>query len=173
LVYSACAETWTGLQTQLLFTWNPVDVTRSARHSPGSLHRPRLLALPFVVLCALAYAGNVAHFVLVQHATCLEHGEVIHAGEGQAHEQPRVVAQSAAEAGVRVTQASPEATASHDAEAHCAHTFLRREGLTPPAEVLLAVEAPEVSGPAPMLQRFHPEPVARLRLAPKLSPPLS
>lgn len=148
-------------------------MTRSVRHSPGSLDRPRLLALPFVVLCALAYAGNVAHFALVQHATCLEHGEVIHASEAQAHAQPQAVEQSSTETGVRITRASPAAMASHDAEAHCAHTFLRREGLPPPAELLLPLEAPVLSGPAPMLEQIHPEPVARLRLAPKLSPPLS
>jgi hypothetical protein len=129
------------------------------------------LALPFVVLCALAYAGNVAHFTLVQHATCLEHGEAIHVGEGPEHAQ--AVEDSSSEPGVRLARASAAAMASHDAEAHCAHTFFRREGLSAPAQVLLAVEALDVSGPAPMLQQVHPEPVARLRLAPKASPPLS
>jgi hypothetical protein len=115
----------------------------------------------------------VAHFALVQHATCLEHGEVIHAGEAQAHAEPQAVEEPSTEAGARITRASPVAMASHDAEAHCAHTFLRREGVSPPAELLLPVEAPVVSGPAPMLEQVHPEPVARLRLAPKSSPPLS
>ena len=148
-------------------------MTRSERHLPGKLHRPRLLALPFVVLCALAYAGNVAHFALVQHATCLEHGEVIHVGEGEAHVQPQAVEQSSAQSGVRVTQASAEATASHGSEAHCAHTFFRREGLAPPAEVLLPLKALAIAGPAPLVAQVHAEPVARLRLAPKSSPPLS
>jgi len=148
-------------------------VTRSERHLPGKLHRPRLLALPFVVLCALAYAGNVAHFALVQHATCLEHGEVIHVGEGEAHAQPQAVEQPSARSGVRVTQASAEATASHGSEAHCAHTVLRREGLAPPAQLLLPVQALAIAGPAPLVDQLHPEPVARLRLAPKSSPPLS
>lgn len=148
-------------------------MTRSERHLPGKLHRPRLLALPFVVLCALAYVGNVAHFALVQHATCLEHGEVIHVGEGEAHAPPHAVEEASAQSGVRVTQASAEATASHDSEAHCAHTVLRREGLAPPAELLLPVEALAIAGPAPLVDQLHPEPVARLRLAPKSSPPLS
>ncbi len=144
-------------------------MTRSERHLPGSTHRPRLLALPLAVLCVLAYAGDMAHFTLVQHATCLEHGEVIHVGEGPA----RAVEHSSAGAGVRLTRASVAAVAPHDAELHCAHTFLRREGPPPPAKVLLAVEAPATLGPAPKAGQVHPEPVARLRLAPKSSPPLS
>ena len=148
-------------------------MTHSERHLPGKLHRPRLLALPFVVLCALAYAGSMAHFALVQHATCLEHGEVIHVGEGEAHAQPQAVEDSSAQSGVRITQASAKVMASHDAEAHCAHTFLRRKGLTPPVELLLPVEALAVAGPAALVDQLHAEPVARLRLAPKSSPPLS
>jgi len=140
---------------------------------PGKLHRSRLLALPFVVLCALVYAGSVAHFALVQHATCLEHGEVIHVGEGQAHAPSQAVEDSSARSGVRITRAGAAAVASHDTEAHCAHAFFRREGLPPPAELLLAREALTVSGSAPLVDQVYPEPVARLRLAPKSSPPLS
>jgi hypothetical protein len=115
----------------------------------------------------------VAHFTLVQHATCLEHGEVIHVGEDQAHAQPPAVEDTSAQSGVRLTRASTAAVASHGSEAHCAHTFFRREGLPPPTELLLPVGALAVAGPAPMVDQVHPEPVARLRLAPKLSPPLS
>jgi hypothetical protein len=160
-------------KSQPLFIWNLADVTRSDRHSPVKLHRPRLLALPFVALCVLAYAGSVAHFTLVQHARCLEHGEVIHVGESQAHAQAPTVEDSAAQKGMRLTRAGAAAVASHDAEAHCAHTFFRREGLPPPVQLLLSVEALAVAGPAPMVEQVHPEPVARLLLAPKSSPPLS
>ncbi|MDY7224849.1 hypothetical protein [Hyalangium rubrum] len=148
-------------------------MSHSNRHSPGSFHRPRLLALPLVVLCALAYLGDMAHFTLVQHTTCLEHGEVIHVGEEGLHEQPAGVVLASSDAEVSISRAGPAAMASHDAEAHCAHTFFRRETLTPAVETLLTVEALAVSSPAPMLEQVHPEPVARLRLAPKSSPPLS
>lgn len=148
-------------------------MSRSNRHEPGSIHRPRLLALPFVVLCALAYLGNVAHFTLVQHATCLEHGELVHVGEAGSHAQPAAVEASSAEFELRITKAGQVAMASHDAEAHCAHTFFRREGLTPPAETLLTVESLVVASLTPTLEQVVPEPVARLRLAPKSSPPLS
>lgn len=129
------------------------------------------MALPFVVLCAVAYLGSAAHHALVQHATCLEHGEVIHVSEGDGHTQSRVVRDSFTD--VRITQAGSAAEAPHDAEAHCAHTFFRREGLPPPAESLLTVEGPVSSDRVSVLEQASLEPVARLRLAPKSSPPLS
>lgn len=146
-------------------------MSRPDRHPPRSLHRPRLLALPLVVLCALAYLGSAAHFTLVQHTTCAEHGEVVHAGEEGLHAQPGVVPESFADS--RVDGAGSEPSVSHGVEAHCAHTFFRREGLPPPVQSLLTVEAPARSGSVLTRQAFHSEPVARLRLAPKSSPPLS
>ncbi len=142
-------------------------------HSPrGSLHRSRLLALPLVALCAVAYVGSVAHFALVQHATCLEHGEVIHAGEAEAHSgQSAAVGVSFTDQ--RVTRSGQTAMASHDAEAHCAHSSLRREGLVPPAGLLRAAEPPDTPGPVFALEQDRLEPIARLRLAPKSSPPLA
>lgn len=148
-----------------------MDVSRSDRQPQGSARRSRLLALPFVVLCAVAYVGSAAHHALVQHATCLEHGEVIHVGEASGHTQAQVVRDSFADE--RITRAAQAAPASHGAEAHCAHTFLRREGLPPPAESLLTVAGPASTDEAPTLEQISLEPVARLRLAPKSSPPLS
>jgi hypothetical protein len=129
------------------------------------------LALPFVALCAVAYLGGALHFALVQHSTCLEHGEVIHLDEVQGPAQAQQVEVSFTDE--RVTRASQGVTASHGAEAHCSHTFLRREGVASTAGLLLAPEAVAESGSAPVREQLHPEPVARLRLAPKASPPLS
>ncbi len=146
-------------------------MSRPDRHPKWSSPRSRLLALPFVALCAVAYLGSAAHHALVQHATCLEHGEVIHVGEAAAHAQPAQLAVPFED--VRITRASQMATPGHGAEAHCSHTLLRREGLTPAAWYLSGAE-PEAR-PRPVLapEQVHPEPVARLRLAPKASPPLS
>ncbi len=142
-------------------------MSRSLRHLPMSLVRPRLLALPLVLLCALAYVGSVMHFVLVQHATCLEHGEVVHVEQGDAHGTQYVEALSDE---ARVTP-QREAAESHGTDAHCAHAVLRRE-LSPPASGGSAVTvAPTRSSPALAVFRFHAEPVARLHLAPKASPP--
>jgi hypothetical protein len=124
-----------------------------------------------VVFSAVVYLGSAAHFALVQHATCLEHGESIHAGDGKVSTPPQQL--EVAFTDVRVTRASPEATAAHGAEAHCTHTFFRREGLVSPAVSLLAPDAEPEFGPVRGREQLHPEPVARLRLAPKSSPPLS
>nr|WP_225937026.1 hypothetical protein [Myxococcus sp. RHSTA-1-4] len=125
------------------------------------------MALPLVLVCALAYGSSVLHHALVQHTTCLEHGEVVHVDTSGEHAVAQVE-DSFDDA--RVASRS-EAAESHGAEAHCVHAFNRRE-TPPPAEgtTLLAV-MPTRSAPALAVFRFHSEPVARLHLAPKASPP--
>ncbi|HSP79148.1 MAG TPA: hypothetical protein VLQ93_11495, partial [Myxococcaceae bacterium] len=56
-------------------------MSRHHHHEPGRYRGSRLLALPLVLVCALAYLGSAAHFVLVQPRTCLEHGEMVHGDE--------------------------------------------------------------------------------------------
>jgi hypothetical protein len=155
----------------LLFIWNLVDVSRSDHHPLRSPHRPRLLALPLVALCAVVYAGSAAHFALVQHSTCLEHGEVIHSDEGGMPAQPQRLEPSSTDE--RVTPTSQGPRLGHGAEAHCTHTFLRRESLLPAAWCLPTPEALGESSRILGLEQLPLEPVARLRLAPKSSPPLS
>jgi hypothetical protein len=130
--------------------------------------RSRLLALPLVLVCALAYLGSAAHFVLVQHRTCLEHGEMVHEGEveqGEASGQVRV-----SFADKRITRAEAPA-AVHGSDAHCAHAFLRRAAPAP-AGVMLSLEVPVLSGPVLEAVSVAVEPqVDWLHLAPKSSPP--
>lgn len=146
-------------------------MSRSDRHLLESPRRPRLLALPFVALCTVVYLGSAAHFTLVQHATCLEHGEAIHLDEEGVAAQPQRLADSFTDE--RVTRSSQEARIGHGAEAHCAHTFLRRESLLPTAWSLSTPEDTTESVQVLGLEQLPSEPVARLRLAPKSSPPLS
>jgi hypothetical protein len=148
-----------------------VDVSLSDRHRQEIPRRSRLLALPFVVLCAAVYMGSAAHFALVQHSTCLEHGESIHAGEEEVAAQPQRLVASFTDQ--RFTRSSQLERAGHDAEAHCAHTFLRRETLVPTALCLPTPEDLTESVHVLGLEQNPSEPVARLRLAPKSSPPLS
>jgi hypothetical protein len=119
----------------------------------------------------VVYLGSAAHFALVQHGTCLEHGEVIHLDELRASAQPQPPEASFSDA--RLTRAGQEIAASHEDEAHCSHVFLRRQGLAHSACCLLTTVDAAESVPVIALEPFHPEPVARLRLAPKASPPLS
>ncbi|WP_044198051.1 hypothetical protein [Hyalangium minutum] len=146
-------------------------MSRSSYRSQRSAPRPRLLALPLVALCAVVYLGSAAHFALVQHSTCLEHGEILHLEEdGGSEPSQRSEASFTDE---RITSARLRARIGHGAEAHCSHASLRRESLLPAAWWLAALALQAESGRGPAQDLLLPEPVARLRLAPKSSPPLS
>jgi len=125
------------------------------------------MALPLVLLCVLAYMGSVLHFALVQHATCLEHGEVVHVGADGEHGSAHV---ETSFDDVRLASKTTEAD-SHGADAHCVHAFFRREAPPPQQDAPSLQVAPARSAPALAVFRFHAEPVARLHLAPKASPP--
>jgi hypothetical protein len=126
------------------------------------------LALPLVVLCALAYLGSAAHFVLVQHSTCLEHGEVVH-GEGEEGHASEGMRASFEDERLARTDATPASV--HGVEAHCAHAFFRRVA-PPPVGMTLAEVQPRPSGPALLTADAPVEPpVGWLFLAPKSSPP--
>ncbi|QSQ27427.1 hypothetical protein JY651_22035 [Pyxidicoccus parkwayensis] len=139
----------------------------SSRRLSVSLVRSRLLALPLVLVCALAYVGNVMHFALVQHATCLEHGELVHLKEGSTHASEQVE-DSFDDARVASRQ---EVLEAHDVDAHCVHVFFRREAPPPSQDTAVLAAVSTRSAPALAVFRFHAEPVARLHLAPKASPP--
>jgi hypothetical protein len=121
-----------------------------------------------VVLCALAYLGSAAHFALVQHETCAEHGETVHAGEVHARGPAEAETSFADSRIARTSQAVP---VGHGAEAHCAHVFFRREAPPPPEGVVLTARAAPTSGAVLFADAVVAEPVERLRLAPKSSPP--
>lgn len=156
---------------QQLFVLKAVGVRRSDHHQQWSLRRPRLLALPFVVLCAVVYLGSAVHFALVQHSTCMEHGEVIHLEEQESPAQPKQPEASFTDE--RVARASTGDQIAHGAEARCTHVSLRRESLIPETWYLLTPGVIAEPALRPGLEQFPAEPVARLRLAPKSSPPLS
>lgn len=143
-------------------------VNRAHRSEPALSRRPRLLALPLVLLCVLAYLGSAAHFALVQHTTCLEHGELVHEEgieQGDALAQPRP---SFADARIACTDAR---VSVHSADAHCVHAFLRR-AVPPPVGGMLSSEAPVLEGRVLKTDSVAVEPpVAWLHLAPKSSPP--
>ncbi|MGZ3460617.1 MAG: hypothetical protein ACXU86_19185 [Archangium sp.] len=130
--------------------------------------RSRLLALPLVMLCVLAYLGSAAHFLLVQHSTCLEHGDMLHGAGAEQGDAPAQVRPSFVDKRVTRTDAK---VSGHDEDAHCAYVFLRRV-VPPSAGVMLSPEAPVP--PVRVLGAEHvavEPPVAWLYLAPKSSPP--
>ena len=143
-------------------------MSRLHRQEPALYRRPRLLALPLVLLCALAYLGSAAHFFLVQHNTCIEHGELLHEAGVAQGKAPVQVRESFEEE--RFTRTDAQVSV-HGADAHCAHVFLRRV-VQPPAGAMLPPEAPVLSGQVLEVDSVAVEPqVACLHLAPKSSPP--
>ncbi|WNG59078.1 hypothetical protein F0U59_33370 [Archangium gephyra] len=138
------------------------------RQEPALYRRPRLLALPLVLMCALAYLGSAAHFVLVQHAACLEHGDMVHEASGEQGEASLQVRESFEDE--RITRTDAQVSV-HGADAHCAHVFLRRV-VQFSAGVMLPPEAPVLPGQVLEVDSVAVEPqVAWLHLAPKSSPP--
>jgi hypothetical protein len=124
--------------------------------------RARALAVFGAYLCLATHLGGVVHVLVVRHATCPGHGELVHGA-------PPVAAQTPppAEKAVEGVLASAE-----EEDEHCLMLATRRRemaGLTPAAEAL--VHAPAVSRfeapPVPDAQR----PRALLLFAPKTSPP--
>ncbi|OJT20656.1 hypothetical protein BO221_30255 [Archangium sp. Cb G35] len=143
-------------------------MSRHHRQEPALYRRPRLLALPLVLLCVLAYLGSAAHFVLVQHAACLEHGDMVHEASGEQGEARLAVRESFEDE--RITRTDAQVSV-HGADAHCAHVFLRRV-VQFPAGVMLPPEAPVLPGQVLEVVSVAVEPqVAWLHLAPKSSPP--
>ncbi|MCY1045753.1 hypothetical protein OV208_30850 [Corallococcus sp. bb12-1] len=144
-------------------------MSRLRRHPSTNRPASRLLAWQWVLVCVLAYVGSVLHFALVQHTTCLEHGDVMHVSEAPSHGGPSEEEVSFDDA--RVARAPQAQAVPHSAEAHCHHAFLRREAPPPAESAPMLVAVSTRSSPALAVFRFHAAPVALLRLAPKLSPP--
>jgi hypothetical protein len=121
-----------------------------------------LLAL---VLCG-GSLGEAAHFLLVQHAICAEHGELIEVHEGSHASEPSH--DTTLEHGTRAS--APEEAGEHE---HCQLLGLRQQELTLP-EVAVATAIPQPSAShaglldAPTTALVS---LSALSLAPKTSPP--
>lgn len=152
----------------LICSRNLVDVSASNRQPPAAPPRPRLLAPPLVVAFLLAYLGGTLHFTLVQHRTCLAHGEVVH-GEGEHGEAHGPGLAQASFEDKRLTRADL-AVSTEEEDVHCAHAFFRR-GVTLSTSTPWSTPSEQCSEPVRGAPRMEAEPVARLRLAPKSSPP--
>lgn len=122
-----------------------------------------------MLLALLALGGQLlgtAHLLLMPHAVCAEHGELIHLHDG-------VAAEDAAhhESPVTTQLSVPEA-AEADAHEHCLASALRRDQLAlyeAPSTLILVSASQAV---ARVERSVHaPKSVAILLLAPKSSPP--
>ena len=126
----------------------------------------RFAALATGVLLLAGQLSSLAHFALVQHARCAEHGELVHA---RAEGAPVAAAPTATRGTSALTPAAAEEAHGHD---HCVLGVARRSGALLPGRTTPTAPAPRPSGVAARSLATPAAPsVALLRLAPKSSPP--
>jgi hypothetical protein len=127
--------------------------------------RARAFATFGAYLCLLTHFVGLLHVLVVRHATCPGHGEMVH---GDAP----VVARAPQAADAVIAQAPVDAR--EETDEHCLFVAARRRemaGLAPAPVASAAATTP----PAPLELAVLPAvraPRALLRLAPKTSPPI-
>ena len=127
----------------------------------------RLLAAFVAVLLTASSLGQSAHFLLVPHAICAEHGELLELTERHPHATGE---RAEAAAGADETRASePAALVDHD---HCQVLLRgqREQGLPEASAVAVSPPASAETAFLTALGRFARE-LSVLSLAPKTSPP--
>jgi hypothetical protein len=121
------------------------------------------------LVCVLAQLASAAHFVLVGHGVCSEHGELVHEGEGSAHSFD-----SARERGAKPADAHTalvtEVVGDHD---HCTLLCERRERLALPPQNFCDAPLPHDEATATLTGTTSAgvPAVPLLLVAPKGSPP--
>jgi hypothetical protein len=122
--------------------------------------RARALTALGAYFCLAAQAVGLLHVLVVRHATCPSHGELVH---GAAVSAPRAADDT--------VQAPVTAEAADD---HCLVVANRRRDLTALFPVLASLPAPEMQPPAlPPAAAGEPRALPLLIVAPKTSPPAS
>jgi hypothetical protein len=127
--------------------------------------RARAFAVFGAYLCLMTHAVGLLHVLVVRHATCPGHGEMIHGGAP-------VVARTPQPADAVLT-ATP-ADRDEEGDEHCLFVATRRResaGLAP-APIISAVAAAPAASIELALPPAIRAPRALLRLAPKTSPPI-
>ena len=117
-------------------------------------------------LLAVILQGSAGgHMLLVEHARCPEHGELVHA-DATHHHALSVLGKARA--------VTLEGDGDHDSDTaheHCALTADRRDAVVALGGTRVSALASNAfERAAPFLERFVPAP-ARFRIAPKTSPP--
>lgn len=128
----------------------------------------RALATFVALLLTLSALGQVAHFLLVPHAICAEHGELLELSERSAHTSAAHV-DHGSERDARLVER--DLAAPHD---HC-EVLARgqREQILPVSHAFEVAPAALQSAPVAIRQEPARAVLAALSLAPKTSPPRS
>lgn len=140
---------------------------RAGSH-PSRLRELRRLAGLVATFCLLGQLSTLAHNILVRHATCAEHGELVH----QSTAPGATKAISAARRDVAVRASAADDQAEGHGHEHClvlAHGrgHVGLDGASAPA----TVEPPEYQAVAPVAAPARAASHTVYRLAPKTSPP--
>lgn len=129
--------------------------------------RASLIATVAIVACLIAQVGRVSHMLLVRHATCAEHGELVHL-DGKGKQATAIELSDACRVKGADGPAEPHA---HD---HCVVAGTRREERAV-ADPVVAAGPPDAARGACLCAGHGVPPHGRLpvyRLAPKGSPPI-
>jgi hypothetical protein len=122
--------------------------------------RARALTALGAYFCLAAQAVGLLHVLVVRHATCPSHGELVHGAAVATSRAPDDTVQAPA--------------AGEDVDDHCLVLANRRRDLALLTPVLEALPAPEVHPRAlPPVTAAALVALPLLRLAPKTSPPAS
>ena len=126
----------------------------------------RALATFVALLLTLSALGQVAHFLLVPHAICGEHGELLELSERAAHTPTGHVDRSS-DPGTRVV--ASHIPADHD---HCQVLARGQREQAGPEAPSLVVPPASIAGALTAARQAAAHPtLAALSLAPKTSPP--
>jgi hypothetical protein len=136
---------------------------QSSRITPT---RRRTSLVAIAALCLAMQAFAVAHFGVVRHVRCAEHGEMVELDENVG----RVAASTPSKSALPVMDSSQRSVESH--HDHCVVAAERRALCSTDLAVITARPACLVVAPQPQLIVVGPtRPL--YRLAPKISPPLA
>ncbi len=129
----------------------------------------RVVAACLALLLAASSLGQIAHFLLVPHAICAEHGALVELSVGSDHTGPHLaeVETAAHEAGASVWSRE---LASHD---HCEMLASAQRQLALPAASVVALVPVATSSSLTLVEISAAQAsLARLSVAPKTSPPV-
>jgi hypothetical protein len=129
----------------------------------------RTSAVLLGILALLAQGTQLGHMLLVEHAICAEHGELVH---GEAHQAVEPWALDAA-AGQSMALRPGFAAEQAHAHEHCGTASERRDAVASAALTPLGLVRLDLIVAPPAELSPHPRPRAQLSLAPKTSPPAS
>jgi hypothetical protein len=122
-----------------------------------------------LAICLLLQLGEAAHFVLVRHAICAEHGDAIHVARTPG---PGAHARSVGRERDRGLAVSSDERAPGDSHEHCPFTPHRaRRALVAQAESERSMDAQLTAAAPPHSTPACSSPSALRLIAPKTSPP--